>query len=126
MATVHPFPGTSDPSQHASPRKNVRLRATRRGRTVLFALAFAAGILVALGVVFGAGLPQALAGAEEPPAQVTVQEGDTLWDLAADYGDQDTDPGAFVDEVRSLNSLPTGRLTVGQQIVLPEDSVSAR
>jgi hypothetical protein len=126
MATVHPFPGTSDPSQHTPSRKNVRLHVTRRGRVVLFVLAFAAGIAVALGAVFGLGLPQALAGGEDAPVVVTVHEGDTLWALASQYGDHDADPGEFVDEVRTLNSLPTSRISVGQQIVLPDTATGVR
>jgi hypothetical protein len=32
----------------------------------------------------------------------------------------------FVEEVRSLNHLPTGRITAGQQIELPVAEVAAR
>lgn len=122
MATVLPFPTASRRTEQARDRKPVRLQMTARGRALLTVLAFAAGALVALAAVLLLGTPFAAAGAAEEPLTVTVQSGDTLWGYAEQFRPEGESTEEFVHEMRLLNSLPTGRLTEGQQIVLPEDA----
>lgn len=49
---------------------------------------------------------------------VTVQQGDSLWDLAAEHA-AGSDPRDWIAEVVMLNALSTVDLTPGQQIALP-------
>lgn len=49
---------------------------------------------------------------------VTIQPGDSLWDLAADYSAGE-DPRDWIARVVQLNALDSIELTPGQQIALP-------
>lgn len=49
---------------------------------------------------------------------VTVQQGDSLWDLAASHAPA-ADPRDWIAEVVMLNALESIDLTPGQQIALP-------
>src|SRR5690606_41228705 len=92
----------------------LRGRRPLRAGACLLRLAVAALALLAL------DLAAALAGtASAQPAVITVEAGDTLWDYAAEHAPEGMDEAEFVDEVRSLNHLPTGRITAGQQLELP-------
>ena len=52
------------------------------------------------------------------PASVTVQPGQTLWDLAERYAPIGTDPRAWSDRVARLNHLQQGPLS-GSKLRLP-------
>lgn len=125
MATMLPLPTSSALAEQASARKGVRLQLTRRGRILLAAIAFLAGILVALLGVLVLGVPSAFAGDPQEPVTVTVQAGDTLSDYAEQYAPAGEDPQDFVREMRSLNGLSSPRITEGQSLELPEGSVDA-
>ena len=64
--------------------------------------------------------PRLLAGNEPGGALefVTVQPGDSLWDLADEHG-PDQDPRDWIARVVQLNALESIELTPGQQIALP-------
>ena len=66
------------------------------------------------------GITGSLAGNEPGGALefVTVQPGDSLWDLADQHG-PDQDPRDWIARVVQLNALESIELTPGQQIVLP-------
>lgn len=49
---------------------------------------------------------------------ITVQQGDSMWDLAAEHAPND-DPRDWIAEVVILNALESVDLTPGQQIALP-------
>ena len=50
----------------------------------------------------------------------TVQKNDTLWNIAKDITDKDTDVRQIVYEIRKLNNIDSAEeLMPGQQIVLP-------
>jgi LysM repeat protein len=125
MATMLPLPTSSAHVEQGAARKGVRLQLTRRGRILLAAIAFLAGILVALLGVLVLGVPSAFAGDPEEPVTVTVQAGDTLSDYAERYAPAGEDPQDFVREVRSINGLSSPRITEGQSLELPEGSVDA-
>jgi hypothetical protein len=125
-ATVLPFPRHREERSGDASRAHVRLVLTRRGRSVLTVLAFALALLVAAAVLLLVDLP-ALAGTEDEQAvTVTVEAGDTLWSYAEEFAPEGMSEQEFVAEVRTLNHLPTGRVTAGQQIELPEPTPSAR
>ena len=89
------------------------LRMTRRGRLVVLALA----LLVVL--LPGAWRAMATAQVEGPTTvAVTVQPGDTLWEIAADI-DPGADPRALIAEIREMNALTQSGLVPGQVLVVP-------
>lgn len=97
-----------------------RLRLTARGRLVrsLAALVLAAAAAVAAGGWLGG----AVAGASQydgPTATVSVGAGQTLWEIAATSAAGGQDVREVVSQIQQLNSLPTGDLAAGQQLVVP-------
>ena len=126
-ATVLPLPRHDEQTHGVDVRPRVRLEPTRRGRLLLTAVAFLLGLAVAAVALLVLDLPAALAGTEgEQPAVITVEAGDTLWGYAAEHAPEGVSESEFVDEVRSLNQLTTGRISAGQEIELPEMGSSAR
>lgn len=103
----------------AASRADADLRLTRRGRLTLFVTA----ALVATGaaVSFSSSvIATSEAGAPVAATTVTVQPGETLWQLA-----QTANPGGdvrqTVDDIMELNSLPAaGALQIGDDIALPD------
>ncbi len=56
------------------------------------------------------------------PTQTTsyrIRGGDTLWQIAAEYGPQGMDRRAVVNVIERLNNLDAGSLQVGQVIEIP-------
>ena len=94
------------------------LRLTRRGRLAAFV-----GSLVLVVGGLGASLPAVVAtdqsGEPAPVRMVTVETGDTLWDIAAraNPGGDVTDTAHEVAELNHLSG--TGQLTVGQELAVP-------
>ena len=90
-------------------------RLTRRGRVLLV-------LLVALltSAAFSAGRASVQAATEAAPALpiVTVQPGETLWEIAERVAPQ-ADRRETVAQLSRLNDLPGGRLRAGQRLVVP-------
>jgi hypothetical protein len=112
--------GTSVRTASAVPAgARTRLRLTRRGRVVLTALAaIPVLVVVALAVLNGG---QASAGDQQAHVHfqtVTVQPGETLWQLAGEEA-PNADPRDFVQDVIDLNALGGSDLQAGQQIAIP-------
>lgn len=100
-----------------------RLRLTRRGRVVLGALA--ALPLAVVGVVLGLGAGDALASRDAADVSytwVTVEAGQSLWDLADDIAPAN-DPREFAARVASLNQLASASLQPGQELAIPAEYV---
>lgn len=101
----------------------VRIRMTARGRRAL-ALLVAAPVLAA-GVLAGAGvLGDAVAGAVASSsaetaalATVTVQPGQSLWQIAQSVAPE-ADPRDVIAEIEMLNRI-TGAIQPGQQLAIP-------
>jgi len=55
-----------------------------------------------------------------PPARVLVQEGDTLWRLAHDYGPAHSDPRRTVSRIREANNLHGSLITPGEVLLIPQ------
>lgn len=98
-----------------APRGQVRL--TRRGRVVvvLAALLLALVVGVALGGVSSASEE---AGAQQATEVVVVNEGDTLWAIAAEVADEG-EVREMVSEIRELNNLDSSVVNLGQEIHVP-------
>lgn len=123
--TVIPFPGRDARRSEAAPRSGVRpagvrLEPTRRGRMLVTVAAFLLGLAVALIAVLVLDVPSALAGAQEDTSvTVTVASGETLWQLAEEHAPEGVSHQEYISQVRTMNHLPTGRVTAGQQLELP-------
>ena len=50
---------------------------------------------------------------------ITVHTGDTLWDIAAEWGGRDEDIREVILRIRKENNLTGSNLAVGQQLVIP-------
>ena len=83
-------------------------------------------LALALGILFGSFLSRAQT--QEPEAtyykyyaNVRIQPGDTIWDLAADYMDENYESREeYIREVKELNSLSdTNSIVSGQYLILP-------
>jgi LysM repeat protein len=96
-----------------------RLRLTRRGRMVFTTLA-ALPVLVGV-AVFALNGGQASAGntsADVHFQTVTIQPGETLWQLAEETA-PNADPRDFVQDVVSLNALDGSGVQAGQELAIP-------
>lgn len=112
----------ADIQRTASPAVRTRLRLTRRGRIVFTTLAaIPLLIVVALGVLNGgqASAGDATAGGARTQFEtVTIQPGETLWQLAEQTA-PNSDPRDFVQDVVSLNALDGSALQAGEEISIP-------
>ena len=96
-----------------------RLRLTRRGRVVFGTLA--AIPLVIAGLIFGLGASDAVAtrdAATDSLTWVTVEGGQSLWDLAAEIAPAE-DPREFAAQVASFNQLASSEIQPGQELAIP-------
>jgi len=50
-----------------------------------------------------------------------IKGGDTLWQIAADYGPDNADRRQVVSVIEQLNDLDAGSLQIGQVIEIPGD-----
>lgn len=115
--------GEREEDDAAAPRRVVqpKLRLTRRGRFVLIAIpTFIVSVLLLVGLA--ALVSPARAGETAPPrvdgVQVTVQQGQSLWSVAAQYA-PDRDPRVVIGQIVELNGLDSTRVLPGQQILVP-------
>jgi len=116
----------ADLQRSAGPAVRTRLRLTRRGRFVITTLAALPLLLVVALAVLNGG--QASAGNTQGNAHfetVTVQPGETLWQLAEETA-PNADPRDFVQDVISLNALDGSGLQAGEQIAIPAQYTSTK
>ncbi|GAA2622129.1 LysM peptidoglycan-binding domain-containing protein [Paractinoplanes durhamensis] len=92
------------------------LRLTRRGRAVVLVL------LVLVASLASAVLFTTASRADDQPASapptITVEQGDTLWDIATRVRPR-WDGRDAVAEIRRINHLDDSTLTPGQTLILP-------
>ncbi|MFI5100745.1 MAG: LysM peptidoglycan-binding domain-containing protein [Actinomycetes bacterium] len=107
--------------QHQSPRSRVRVRVrlTHRGRVaaLAFFLLLAFAVLTSVSALHAA----TQAGSDWPASAtkyVTVQPGQTLWQIALRVAPSD-DPRDTVDRIRSLNGIGGATVQVGQRLIVP-------
>lgn len=94
-----------------------QVRLTRRGRVVVVLAALV--LVLVVGIALG-GVSSATeeAGAPQATEVVVVNEGDTLWGIAAEVAD-DGAVRSMVTEIRELNNLESSVVTLGQEIHVP-------
>ena len=99
--------------QVVAPRPS-SVRLTRRGRLVVLGV----GLAAALGLGFAAATGSLADDGPEPTRVVTVQPGQTLWDLAAGVSDGG-DVRATMTHLEAINHLDSTTLQVGQHLRVP-------
>lgn len=106
------------PAQRSGARADARpgraaTRLRRRGVGVLALLVVAVLAVLLLG--------RGAVGAElaEPPAQVVVQPGETVWDLVGPYVPAGTDRSVYAATVAEANDVDPRRLPPGTVLRLP-------
>jgi hypothetical protein len=94
------------------------VRLTRRGRLVVFG----AGLAAVLGLGFAAATGSLANDRPEPTRVVTVQPGQTLWDISSNAAARSgsTDVRSMMGHLETINHLDTTTLQVGQTLRVPK------
>ena len=119
FGSPRPALGSARPAFGAPRAAAPRLRLTLRGRVVVGTLA--ASPLVVAGLLFGFGASGAVATQDAAPGSltwVTVEGGQSLWDLAAEIAPAE-DPREFAAQVVSFNQLASRDIVPGQELAIP-------
>lgn len=96
-----------------------RLRLTRRGRAVLLALAAAPLVIAAFFFTLnGGGATASLDDANVTFAYVTVDAGQSLWQLAESIAPT-ADPREVIDAIIAFNNLGSADVYAGQELAIP-------
>ena len=95
-----------------------QLRLTRRGRAVIVLAVLA--VVGVLAVAFGPSTIATRDAGQLPPVHtVTVQPGDTLWDIAA-QANPHGNVRSTIDDILKINSLNTvSDVSLGDKIAVP-------
>jgi LysM repeat protein len=101
-----------------------RLRLTRRGRIVLTLVIVVPLVIAALFAIVNSGGAVASSSAGSSLHYVTVQGGETLWQLAGDIAPK-ADPREVVSDIVHLNQLASSDLQAGQRIAIPSQYETA-
>ncbi len=95
-----------------------RLRLTRRGRAVLTLVISIPLVIAALFVIVNGGGAIATNHPGTALHYVTVQGGETLWQLAGEVAPL-ADPREVVADIVNLNQLASSDIQAGQRIAIP-------
>ncbi|MCM1027488.1 MAG: LysM peptidoglycan-binding domain-containing protein [Roseburia sp.] len=104
-------------------KRSLRLQRKRRRRIRSMALLFLA--VIGMAIIFAASyntISSSASSGFKYYTQITVEAGDTLWDLADTFMDQNSyrDKNSYIAEVRSINHLDEEEtLLTGQKLIVP-------
>lgn len=110
-ARVIRFPSSAVQQARARRLRRQALARRRLATAVMFVLAIALFVLAT-------GPEGNVQAGRQAPKAVTLQPGQTLWDVAERYAPEGEDPRAYVDALIELNSVD-GPALAGQRIKLP-------
>lgn len=96
--------------------KHYRIVSTPRFITFLVICALI--IIYATAMISGAYNAQGLT--EQTYTTVTVGEGDTLWEIATEYGSPETDVRNTIGTICQINSITASDLRPGDILLVPE------
>ena len=119
-AVLHGYsrPVVSRPAGSSRPAAP-RLRLTQRGRAVLTFLAATPLVIAALMFALnGGGAEASLEGSDVAFEYVTVQPGETMWQLAEELAPQ-SDPRDVIAKLIQLNQLDGADVYAGQELAIP-------
>jgi hypothetical protein len=88
---------------------------TLRGRLVLLVLV---ALLATVAMVFGRGQVAATSSSQQVVHYVTVEPGDTLWQIARRAAPQ-SDPRLVVDRIVEINGLDGAAIQAGSRLAVP-------
>lgn len=97
-----------------------QMQLNRRGRLArtLVVLSLAIVMLATFGFSAGAGNSDQMSPTSDSFITITVGPGESLWSLTGQIA-VDGDKRSLVDEIISINSLPTADVQVGQELRIP-------
>ncbi|MEP6479817.1 MAG: LysM peptidoglycan-binding domain-containing protein [Rhodoglobus sp.] len=96
-----------------------KLRITKRGRAVLlFLVALPLVVAAFLFATNGGGATATLEGSSVPFQFVTVEPGESLWQVAETISPS-SDPRDVIDAIVKLNALESADVAAGQQLAIP-------
>lgn len=101
--------------------RSPKLRLTPRGRRVLMTLAAAPLVIAALAFALnGGGANATLSGSAQGFTYVTVEAGQTLWQLATEL-EPAADPREVIARIVTLNQLESADVAAGQELAIPAE-----
>lgn len=102
-------------------RKKYRIKSKFRF-TVFIAVLVVSAAFVS-GTLLGFNDASSLSEKSAEPAYITVEvcAGDTLWQLADEYGPKSADRRQVVYEICKVNDVETGTIYPGQSLLIPEE-----
>lgn len=102
------------------PSAQPRLRLTKRGRFVFTSLAAVPVVAAVMVLALNGGGATATNSSGSPLEEVTLQAGQSLWQLAEDIA-PDVDPRDVISDIMSVNQLDSGSVQAGQRLMLPAE-----
>jgi hypothetical protein len=102
------------------PSAQPRLRITKRGRVVFTSLAAIPFVVAAVLMGLNGGGATATSSAGAPVEQVTLQAGQSLWQLAEDIA-PGVDPREVVRDILAANQLESASVQAGQRLDVPAE-----
>ena len=102
------------------PSAQPRLRLTKRGRAVFTTLAAVPVVVAAIMIGLNGGGATATSSSGAPLEQVTLEAGQSLWQLAETIAPSE-DPREVVRDILSVNQLDSASVQAGQRLDVPAE-----
>jgi hypothetical protein len=112
-------PGRSDVAVRV-PSAAPRLRLTKRGRVVFTTLASLPVVAAVMFFALNGGGATATSSSGAALEEITLQAGQSLWQLAEDIAPHD-DPRDVISDIMAVNQLESGSVQAGQRLLLPSE-----
>ncbi|MET4580971.1 hypothetical protein ABIE21_000461 [Conyzicola nivalis] len=97
-----------------------RLRLTKRGRVVFTTLASLPVVAAVMFFALNGGGATATSSSGAALEEITLQAGQSLWQLAEDIAPHD-DPRDVISDIMAVNQLESGSVQAGQRLMLPPE-----
>jgi len=97
---------------------NKRYRIKSKFRFTIFLTLVIVMIILTAGTVVGAN--EALSLTKPVYTEVQIISGDTLWDLAKEYGPNDRDVRKVIHAICEINDISADDIQPGQSILIPQ------
>lgn len=102
------------------PSATPRLRLTKRGRVVFTSLAALPVVAAVMVFALNGGGATATSSSGAELEEITLQAGESLWQLAEDIA-PGVDPRDVVSDIMAVNQLESGSVQAGQRLMLPSE-----